>query len=132
MAAASKAPESNTAKVQAFKFKLETVKDIPVIPRASTVERPFPFDEMNVSTNNMLPVPLEYWTEARGMKGDAIKPAAIKDRIRRSFYGWQKTKGKETERKNLTIALSDQYDPKTKKYTGVHVYLTTKTGNKSA
>jgi hypothetical protein len=123
---ASQQPARNPAP---FAFKLETVTEVPVTVRSPNVRRPFPWDDMNTDKNNKLAIPLVYWTENRGYKGAQLEPAVIKDRIRRSFYGWQKAKGAPKERANLTIALSDQYEGTgdKKKYQGVNVYLVKKT-----
>src|SRR5262245_56175025 len=104
----AKAPESAQAKPAEgkFTFNLGTVKEIPVTVRAPTVARDFPFDDMDVSKNNHLHIPLDYWTKHKGMKGDQVEPAKIKDRVRRSFYGWQNQSGKAEARANLTLALS--------------------------
>lgn len=79
-------------------------------------------------------VPREFWvSEAKlddrvlGSDKGPGSASDLKDRIRRSFYGWRDA---DEKRENLTLVFVDDWgtDPANKKYAGVNVYLTTTNG----
>lgn len=114
----------------AFDFKIEKDVEIPTVVRGGGGRSlGFPFDGMKPGAGegtkgDRIFVPRKFWIDEAELTDEHIDgkkgPADLKDRIRRSFYGWR---DKDAARENLTLVLVDKYDAN-KKYEGVHVQLT--------
>lgn len=117
--AGGKAAKPEMAAKKSWSFDIQHDQEVPAVQRAGR-RLPFEFDKMKVGS--MFTVPKEFWLEFLGLtKEQAGNPARNKEAIRRSFYNWRSA---EKAREKFALAFSDQYDPKSKEYTGVNVYMT--------
>lgn len=83
-------------------------------------------------------IPREFWVSEAKLKDSDLgsdkgtgSASDLKDRVRRSFYGWRDA---DEKRANLTLVFVDDWgtDPANKKYAGVNVYLTTSNAAEAA
>lgn len=113
-----------------FEFDIKYKQPVPVIVRrgGGGAGHIFPWDKMEAGAG--FTVPLAFWQKERGFT-DAVdlKPTKIKDRIRRSFYGWRDAAVEDRSR--YAILVKDEVDG-AGAFTGTYVYLSTKDGAEEA
>ena len=110
----------------AFNFEVKHDVEVPNVPRGGGGQAlGLPFDSMKAGSHIF--VPNKFWIEEREMKQAELKVPDLKDRIRRSFYGWQ---GDDAARKKLTLVMVEHKNDKGI-WDGLDVYMTNKDGTPS-
>lgn len=128
--AAARTPKPSTTTMGVWDFSGDNIPEVTELPvglgRANNTQKlPFPWDHYaaKIKLAKPIPVTLDFWITGRGYKAEDCTPKKCRERIQRAFYGWKSAKAHKKDREKFSLGFSDQYDPKTKEYTGTNMYF---------